>query len=376
MEIQGDLEGILVVALEQAVAAPYASSRLADAGARVIKVERAEGDFARGYDRAVKGQASYFVWLNRGKESLALDIKSEADRALLTRMIAKADVFIQNLAPGAAARAGFASAALRARHPSLITCDISGYGEDGPYREMKAYDLLIQAEVGLCSVTGGPESPARVGVSVCDIAAGMTAHAAILQALFRRERRGGLGQGIEVSLFAALADWMTVPWMQFVYGGAAPARLGVAHATIAPYGAFPIAGGYWCVLSIQNEREWRRLVLEVLDAPEMLEDARFQNNSARVAHRPAVDAAVAQALAKLDREAAATRLRAADIAFGFLNDVKDFAIHPQLRTEELVTPMGVVDVIERPARLASGRPSLRPVPSVDQHGAQLRAEFA
>lgn len=370
----GDLDGLLVVALEQAVAAPYASSRLADAGARVIKIERAEGDFARGYDRAVKGQASYFIWLNRGKESLALDIKSEADRALLARIVAKADVFIQNLAPGASARAGFDSRVLRERHPRLITCDISGYGEDGPYREMKAYDLLVQAETGLCSVTGGPESPARVGVSVCDIAAGMTSHAAILQALYRRERSGA-GQGVQVSLFSALADWMNVPWMQFAYGGAAPGRVGVAHATIAPYGAFPVAGGDTVVLSIQNEREWRRLVTDVLAAPEMLADPRFADNSQRVAHRDAVDGAVASALARLDRRQAAEKLKAAEIAFGFLNEVKDLAVHPQLRTEPVQTPMGEVEVIERPARLASGSPSLRPVPAVDQHGAAIREEF-
>ena len=371
----GDLEGVFVVALEQAVAAPYASSRLADAGARVIKIERAEGDFARGYDRAVKGQASYFVWLNRGKESLTLDIKSSQDCALLTRLIAKADVFIQNLAPGAASRAGFDSDLLRARHPRLITCDISGYGDDGPYRDMKAYDLLVQAETGLCSVTGGPDSPARVGVSVCDVAAGMTAHAAILQALFRRERRGE-GQGIQVSLFSALADWMNVPWMQFAYGGAAPARVGVAHATIAPYGAFPVAGGDQVVLSIQNEREWGRLVSDVLEAPEMLADPRFRDNSARVAHRLAVDGAVAAALVRFDRDEAARKLKAADIAFGFLNEIKDLAVHPQLRTELVETPMGAVEVIERPARLSSGRPPLRPVPAVGEHSAALRTEFA
>ncbi len=370
-----DLDGVFVVTLEQAVAAPYASSRLADAGARVVKIERSEGDFARGYDRAVKGQSSYFVWLNRGKESLALDIKSEADRALLARMIARADVFIQNLAPGAAARAGFDSTILRERHPRLITCDISGYGEEGPYRDMKAYDLLVQAETGLCSVTGGPESPSRVGVSVCDIAAGMTAHAAILQALFRRERRG-VGQGVQVSLFSALADWMNVPWMQLEYGGAAPARIGVAHATIAPYGAFPVAGGDRVVISIQNEREWARLVTGVLEAPEMLRDPRFVDNTQRVANRLAVDGAVAAALARFDRAQASERLKAADIAFGFLNEVKDLASHPQLRTEPVITPMGSVEVIERPARLSSGRSPLRPVPAIDEHGARLRKEFA
>jgi crotonobetainyl-CoA:carnitine CoA-transferase CaiB-like acyl-CoA transferase len=375
MDARGDLDGLLVVALEQAVAAPYASSRLADAGARVIKIERAEGDFARGYDRTVGGQSSYFVWLNRGKESVALDIKADADRAMLARMVARADVFIQNLAPGAAARAGFGAADLRRQHPRLVTCDISGYGEDGPYRDMKAYDLLVQAETGLCSLTGGPESPGRVGVSVCDIAAGMTAHAAILQALLRRATTG-VGGGVQVSLFSALADWMNVPWMQHVHGGLTPARIGVGHATIAPYGAFPLADGAVVVLSIQNEREWRRLLTDVVGRPELQADPRFADNAARVANRAATDALVADALGALDRPTVARVLEAADIAFGFLNELREFSIHPQLRTEDIDTPGGKFRVIARPATHSVPQPALRPVPSLDAQGAALRREFA
>ena len=236
----GPLSGVLVVALEQAVAAPYASSRLADAGARVIKIERPEGDFARGYDRAAKGEASYFVWLNRGKESLVLDIKDPADKALLERIVAKADVFIQNLAPGAAARAGLGSADLRRKHPQLITCDISGYGDDNPYRDMRAYDMLVQAESGLAAVTGGVDEPARVGVSVCDVGAGMYAHAAILEALIARGRTGE-GEAIQVSLFDAMADWMTVPLLHSDYAGKAPTRVGLRHPSITPYESFPTA---------------------------------------------------------------------------------------------------------------------------------------
>src|SRR5262245_51328568 len=236
------LEGLLVVALEQAVAAPYCSCRLADAGARVIKIERPEGDFARGYDKAVKGLASYFVWLNRGKESLTLDIKNRDDAALLHRILARADVFIQNLLPGAAGRAGFGSEALRKQHPRLITVDISGYGEDGPYAEMKAYDMLIQAETGLASITGLPAGPGRVGVSVCDVAAGMYAHQAVLEALIKRGRTGR-GSGIAVSLFDGLADWMTVPLLHHDYAGKAPTRTGLEHPSISPYRTYESADG-------------------------------------------------------------------------------------------------------------------------------------
>ncbi len=259
------LDNILVVALEQAVAAPYCTAKFADAGARVIKIERPEGDFARRYDKYVKGLATYFVWLNRGKESIVLDIKAADDAALLHRILAKADVFIQNLAPGAAARAGFGAESLRAHYPRLVTCDISGYGEDGPYRDMKAYDLLVQAESGLASVTGGPEGPGRVGVSVCDIATGLAAYSAILEALYERERTGR-GSGVALSLFDVMADWMSVPLLQYLHSGTAPARVGMNHPSIAPYGAYPTQGEP-IVISIQNEREWRAFCEGVLTQP-------------------------------------------------------------------------------------------------------------
>jgi itaconate CoA-transferase len=250
------LDGLLVIALEQAVAAPYCSSRLADAGARVIKVERAEGDFARSYDQVAGGESAYFVWLNRGKESITLNIKDPRDAQLLQHMLGDADVFIQNLAPGAAARSGFDSAALRRSNPKLITVDISGYGESGPYRDMKAYDLLVQCETGLASITGAPEQPGRVGVSVCDIACGMYAHAGILEALIERHKTG-LGKGLAVSLFDALAEWMTVPLLHQESSGKAPERVGLHHPSIAPYGAYVCGDGQQVVISIQNNREWR-----------------------------------------------------------------------------------------------------------------------
>lgn len=372
--MSGALDGLLVVSLEQAVAAPYCSGRLADAGARVIKVERPEGDFARGYDRVAKGESAYFVWLNRGKQSIALDIKEEADKALLGRMLARADVFIQNLMPGAAARAGFGSADLRARHPRLITCDISGYGEEGPYATMKAYDLLVQAESGLAAITGRPEGPGRVGVSVCDIAAGMYAYAAVLEALIARGASGE-GRAIAVSLFDGLADWMTVPLLHQIYGGAAPERVGLNHPSIAPYGVYGCADGE-LVISIQNEREWRRLCAEVLDKPALAEDARFGDNPARVANRPALDREIQSVFGRLTRAELAQRLIDAGIAYGAVNSVADLAAHPQLRRTAVATPSGPLDLVAPPARVAGDAAALGPVPALDQHGAAIRAEFA
>ncbi len=375
------LEGLLVVSLEQAVAAPYCSARLADAGARVIKVERPEGDFARGYDRVAKGQSAYFVWLNRGKESIALDIKNADDKALLASMIARADIFIQNLAPGATARAGFDSADLRAQHPSLITVDISGYGEDGPYAKMKAYDLLVQAETGLAAVTGRPEGPGRVGVSVCDIGAGMYAYMAVLEALIARGR-DGRGRSVAVSLFDALADWMNVPYLHQVYGDGAPERVGLNHPSIAPYGVYAAGGGEMTkdggevVIAIQNDREWVRLCAEVFQRPEMTRDPRFADNPARVANRPALDAEIAAVLAPLTRELLIDRLRAAEIAFGAVNSVADLAAHPQLRRTTVETPGGKVEVIAPPARVTEEAEDFGPVPDLDRHGAAIRREFA
>ena len=369
-----DLDGITVVALEQAVAAPYASGRLADAGARVFKIERAEGDFARGYDGLVNGESAYFVWLNRGKESVRLDVKTPEDHAILDRMIGKADVFIQNLAPGAAARLGFGADALLARFPRLIHCSISGYGDDGPYRDQKAYDLLIQAESGLCAINGTEDAVARVGVSVCDIAAGMTAFQAILQGLFARERTGQ-GRAIDVSLFHAMADWMNVPYLQTRYGGKPPGRVGLKHPSIAPYGAYDCADGKAVLISIQNEREWVRLCAEVLENPPLATDSRFSDNSLRVANRPALERAVAEAFAREDREAMIERLTRARIAFGRLSDLDDLVAHPQNRLITVATSAGEIEMLAPGAVVRGATPSYRPVPALGAHDATLRAEF-
>ena len=374
------LAGVLVVSIEQAVAAPYATSRLADAGARVVKVERPEGDFARAYDRVAGGECAWFVWLNRGKESIVLDIKDAGDAALLRRMIARADVFVQNLAPGAAARAGFASDALRRRHPRLITCDISGYGESGPYRDMKAYDFLVQCETGLASVTGAPDSPGRVGVSVCDIGAGLNAYGAILEALYARTR-SGRGAGVAVSLFDGMADWMTVPLMHYEHTGAAPARTGLRHAMIAPYGAYPVGDGGRMVIAIQNEREWARFCAAILEAPALARDPRFAGHAARLANGPALDALIAAAFARHDMESLAAALHAARIACGRLNGVAELARHPQLRRQQVATPRGEVAVVAPPARHEApggdgGGDGQDAVPALDAHGPALRAEFA
>lgn len=369
----GALDGILVVALEQAVAAPFCSCRLADAGARVIKIERPEGDFARHYDRAAKGQSSYFVWLNRGKQSIALDIKRAADKALLDRMIARADVFIQNLAPGAAARAGFDPAALCTRYPRLVACTVSGYGDSGPYRDMKAYDLLIQAETGLAYLSGPPEAPGRVGVSVSDIAAGLNAHAAILEALYRREREGN-GDLIEISLFAATAEWMAVPLIHHD-AGKAPMREGLRHPSIAPYGAYAAADGKEVVIGIQNEREWVRFCAEILGDPDLAADPRFSSNDGRVANRAQLDGLIAAAFTRAPRAALAAKLHAAGIAFGNLNNVEDFAHHPALRRVTIPTATGGVSLPAPPGRDSAALGTHR-VPALDQHGAAIRAEFA
>jgi len=371
----GALDGILVVAVEQAVAAPYCTSRLADAGARVIKVERPEGDFARAYDHVAHGESAYFVWLNRGKESIALDLKNPDDAAILHRMIARADVFVQNLIPGAAERAGFGTASLREKNPRLITCDISGYGETGPYRDMKAYDLLIQSETGLASITGAPERPGRVGVSVVDISCGMYAHSAVLQALFERERTGK-GKGFAVSLFDSTADWMTVPLLHQDYGGQAPQRVGLNHPSIAPYGAYAMGDGKEVVFSIQNEREWKIFCADVLERPEIADDPRFVTNTLRVANRPELDAALDAVFRTFTREQVVERLKSAKIAFGALNSVADLSRHQQLRRMEVDTPTGPVAGVAPPVIWRGEEFHPRPVPALNQHGDALRREFA
>ncbi|MFH6781530.1 MULTISPECIES: CaiB/BaiF CoA transferase family protein [Methylobacterium] len=369
------LGGLTVVALEQAVAAPYCSSRLADAGARVIKIERPEGDFARGYDAAVNGLASYFVWLNRGKESLVADIKDPGDARLLHAVLAKADVFIQNLAPGAAARAGFGSEELRARYPRLITVDVTGYGSGHSYSDMKAYDLLVQAESGLAEITGHPAGPGRVGVSVCDIACGMAAHAAVLEALIARGITGE-GAKLEVSLFDGMADWMNVPLLYFEGTGRAPQRVGLAHPSICPYGAFPTRDGALVLISIQNEREWARFCAEFLRRPDLPSQGGFESNNARVANRPEVDAVVAQVFAGLSRDEAAARLRTAGTAYGFVNGLADLVSHPALRRVTVETQAGPASIVAPPALRNGQAPVLGRVPGIGEHSEAIRREFA
>lgn len=369
----GPLDGILVVALEQAVAAPLASCRLADAGARVIKLERPDGDFARGYDTAANGQSAYFAWLNRGKESLAVDIKAAADVALIHRILARADVFIQNLAVGAAARAGLGSEALRERWPRLVTCDISGYGEDNAYAHMKAYDLLVQAEAGLVSVSGPPGDYGRVGVSVCDIGTGVSAALAIVEALLERERTG-VGKGVKLSLFGVMSEWMAVPLLHHDHAGAGPARVGLAHPSIAPYGGFTTQDGATLVISVQSDREWRDLAGVAMERPALAADPRYATNAQRVARRGAVDGAVQAFFSRHTREAAEAKLRAARIAFGAVNGLAGLSAHPALRRWTVGSETGDVTMPAHPDA-SRAAPDALDIPALDAHGAALRAEF-
>jgi formyl-CoA transferase len=367
------LDGLLVVSIEQAVAAPTCTCRLADAGARVVKIERPEGDFARYYDTLANGESAYFVWLNRGKESAVLDLGKPGDKALLEAMLAKADVFVQNLKPGAIAKLGFAVERLRRDHPRLIVCSISGYGESGPYAARKAYDLLIQAESGLASVTGGPEAPARVGVSVVDVAAGLNAYQAILEALIARGRTGQ-GAALSVSMFDAMAEWMTVPLLQ-QEGGQPPRRLGLAHPSIAPYGVFRTRDGVDILISIQNDREWRVLAEKVLGDKALAIDPAFATNVDRVNRRAETDARVAAVFAAADAGPLADRLAAADIAFARVTDMAALGRHPHLRRITVGLPSGSVSY-PAPAVLQTGE-SRRygPVPALGAHTASVRAEF-
>ena len=370
------LDGLLCLSLEQAVAAPYFTSRLADKGCRVIKLERPEGDFARGYDKAAKGQSSYFVWLNRGKQSLVADIKNPADLALLKRIAAKADIFVQNLMPGAAARAGLGAAELRAVNPRLVCVDISGYGSEGPYAQMKSYDMLLQAETGLADVTGRPEGPGRVGVSVCDIAAGMYAHQATLEALIERARTGR-GAHIEVSLFDGMAEWMAVPLLHFDYLGKAPQRVGLAHPSIAPYSDFVTKDGVRIVISIQNEREWADFCARVLGEPDFAAHPDYASNVVRVKNRPALDAKIAAFFAARTKDEVTGLLAAARTAYGVANTVAEFSKHPQLRRVNVATANGDV-AIPAPPPIVNGEraPKLGPIPRVGEHSDAIRAEFA
>ena len=364
------LDGILVVAIEQAVAAPLCTSRLADGGARVIKVERADGETARHYDSAVKGTSAYFAWLNRGKESAVLDIKAPKDRALVERMIARADVVVQNLAPGAAARLELDAAALVARFPRLIAVDICGYGQDTPAHLMRAYDMLVQAESGLSSITGTPQDMARVGVSIADIATGMNAHAAILEALIARGRTGH-GQAIEIAMFDAMVDWMAVPLLHLEYAGTETARHGLAHAAIQPYAAYPCADGA-VMISIQSPLEWQRFCRHVLQQPGLIDDPRFADNEARVAHRELLADIITAVLQHLLRASVIERLDAAQIAWGRVSSLADVLEHPALRHIEAQVPGGAFR-LPRPAGRSGGVP--RVVPALGAHTAAIRREF-
>jgi itaconate CoA-transferase len=363
------LTGVTVVSVEQAVAAPFATRQLADLGARVIKVERPEGDFARGYDRAVRGWSSHFVWLNRSKESVVLDLKTDRGREALRRLLDRADVFVQNLSPGALDRLGFAPEELGRQHPRLVVCSISGYGSTGPYRDRKAYDLLIQAESGLLSITGTAEEPAKVGISVADIAAGMYAFSGILAALYRRERTGR-GAVLEVSLLDALAEWMSYPLYYTAYTGQPPPRTGAHHATIAPYGPFPTRDGV-VFLAVQNDREWDRLCRQVLGRPELATDPRFATNPDRLAHRRELEEVVRAAFSRHTTQELTAMLAEADVAYGELRTVGGLLEHPQLRVRdrwrEVPSPVGPLLALLPPVSLPEEEPFLGPVPELGQH---------
>jgi itaconate CoA-transferase len=367
------LEGLLVVALEQAVAAPMCSCRLADAGARVIKIERPEGDFARGYDDLVHGECSYFVWLNRGKQSVVLDLGKREDQQFLGAMLARADVFIQNLKPGAVGKLGFPIAELRRKYPRLICCSISGFGETGPLSRRKAYDMLIQAESGLASITGTAE-PSRVGVSVVDIASGMNAYEAILEALIARGRTGE-GAELSISMFDAMADWMTVPLLQ-QEAGVPPQRIGLAHTSISPYGAFKSRDGIDILISIQSDREWRILAEQVLGDAELAADPAFATNVLRVKRRGDTDGRVAAVFGALDADTLEQKLAAADIAFARVNGPAELARHPHLRRITIGTPSGPISYPGPAEQHAAAARRYGPVPALGEHTAKVRAEFA
>jgi itaconate CoA-transferase len=367
------LSGLLVVSLEQAVAAPMCTCRLADAGARVIKIERPEGDFARYYDKFARGECSYFVWLNRGKESAVLDLAEPGDKAVLEAMLERADIFVQNLKPGTIGKLGFPVARLRRDYPRLICCSISGFGEQGPFAKRKAYDLLIQAEIGLAAITG-TDKPSRVGVSVVDVATGMDAYEAILEALIARQRSGE-GAEISVSMFDAMADWMTVPLLQ-QEAGKPPQRVGLTHAAIAPYGAFATRDGVDVLIGIQNDREWRVLAEKVLGDADLAADPAFATNLARVARRAETDTRVAALARTFDAEELARRLDANDIAYARVNDVAALARHPHLRRITIGTPGGSVSVPAPAARHGVAPRHYGPVPSLGEHTEKVRAEFA
>jgi itaconate CoA-transferase len=373
------LHGITVVSLEQAVAAPFASRQLADLGARVVKIERpGVGDFARDYDQSVKGQSAYFVWLNRSKESLTLDVKHEKAPEILARLLGSADVFIQNLAPGAAKRLGLSADVLLAKHPRLVVCDISGYGDSGPYANKKAYDLLVQSEAGVLSVTGTEEAPAKVGVSITDIGTGLHAYAAILAALYERERTGR-GRRIEVTMFDAMVEWMGHPLYYTHFGGAAPRRAGTDHATIVPYGRFRTGDGSHVMFGIQNEREWASFCRGVLRKPELAVDARYDNNTKRTAARAEVIGLIEDVFASLTAREVVARLDDAGIANARLNDPEAVWNHPQLqarnRWREVDTPAGPIPAPLPAATFEGVEPRMDPIPRIGEHTSCILEEL-
>ena len=372
------LSGITVVSLEQAVAAPFATRQLADLGARVIKIERpGVGDFARGYDTTVKGLASHFVWINRSKESLTLNLKEEGATDVMNRLLARADVFVHNLAPGATERLGFGAQRLREEHPRLIVCGISGYGSTGPYRDKKAYDLLVQCEAGLVSVTGTEEIPSKVGISAADIAAGMYAYTGVLTALFQRERTGE-GTAFEVSLLEALGEWMGFPAYFTGYGGRQPPRTGASHAAIAPYGPFEAGDGKTVFLGLQNEREWVTFCEAVLERPELATDPRFDSNSARVENAEALDEAIEGAFGDLSSEEVIARLDGARIANARMRTIQEFLDHPQLeardRWREVGTPAGPIRALVPPVTMEGVESVMGHIPEVGEHTDAILAE--
>ncbi len=366
------LEGVLVVALEQAVAAPLCTARLAEAGARVIKIERPEGDFARGYDTAANGVSSYFAWLNQGKESIALDLRDPDDMALMRRLLARADVFVQNLAYGAVGRLGLGADDLRAAHPGLIYCSVSGFGSHGPYADRKAYDLLMQAESGIVATSGGPGELGRVGASVADVGTGINAFGAISAALVRQARTG-VGAEIEVALFDTLAEWMTVPLLHHDYLGKAPGRIGLAHPSIAPYGAFETVEGHLVLIAIQSDREWRVLAADVIGDAALGDDPRFATNIARVTNRAETDEAVGAAFRQMTIPQLRAALDAARIAYGQVNEVADLSSHPHLRRYDVQTEAGVARI---PASAhQTDWSGAAAAPAINAHGDAIRAEF-
>jgi itaconate CoA-transferase len=373
------LEGVRVVALEQAVAAPFCTRHLADLGADVVKIERPDGgDFGRRYDTVVNGMSSYFVWLNRGKRSLTLDLKSAGGRELLTRLLDRADVFIQNLGPGVADRLGLGAATLRERYPRLVICELSGYGSTGPYRDRKAFDLLLQGESGLISTTGSPEAPAKIGISIADISAGMYAFSSILAALYDRERTG-VGRTIETAMLDCLAEWMSAPASFWMYGGIKLERAGWRHNIIVPYGPYRCGDGQYVNLAVQNEGQWRRLCERALNRPDLVDDARFRSNELRLKNRAELEPLIEEILGQADRATIEARLATADVPFGSLNDVDDLVDHPQLaareRWLEVGSPVGPFRALAHPLNLSDMPQRADPVPALGEQTEEIAREL-